>query len=291
MKEKIFDLEFLKKLDNLAINVSMTMNEGALGGRKSKAKGSSVEFSDFREYSLGDDFRRIDWNAYGRFDKLFVKLFMEEREAAVNIFLDCSKSMDFGEDKKSIMSLKLAAILSFLALNNLDRVSITRFKEEGIEKSSALTGRTMFTRILEYLQQTEFSGKIDLEALMKKVNLKDKGVSILISDFFTTGDLEASIKYLVYKKQQVILLHLLSEEELNPDLNGQIRLIDSETKLAKDISVTPNILKAYHKELTRFQSSIREFSKKLGVDYLLINSSEAIEKIIFEYFSKIGFIK
>ncbi|MDP4178692.1 MAG: DUF58 domain-containing protein, partial [Bacillota bacterium] len=101
MEEKIFDTEFLKKLDSIALNANITMSEGSSGSRKSKSKGSSVEFSDYREYTAGDDFRRVDWNAYGRFDRLFVKLFMEEREALINIFIDSSKSMNYGNPKKS----------------------------------------------------------------------------------------------------------------------------------------------------------------------------------------------
>ena len=108
MGEKLFDQEFFAKLNNLAIAMNTRMTYGIGGGRKSNAKGNSVEFSDFREYRLGDDIRRIDWNAYGRFDKLFVKLFMEEKEGLFQIFLDASKSMDFGEKNKSVCAQRIA---------------------------------------------------------------------------------------------------------------------------------------------------------------------------------------
>lgn len=290
VKDKIFDAEFFKKLENISINARMPMTEGASGGRKSKAKGSSVEFSDFREYALGDDFRRIDWNAYGRFDKLFVKLFMEEREALVNIFIDCSKSMDYGEQHKGTCALKLAAVLGYLALNNLDRVCINRVAGDNLAPSISYMGRGMFSRTIDFLQQTEFSGTTNLSSAIKKKDLKQRGISILISDFFTKGSLEEAIKYLVYKRQEVILIHILSKEEIEPELNGQVRLIDVETSEDVTISVTPKLLKLYRDKFNSFTSNLKEQTKRFNGSFLQICSEEPLEKIIFEHFTKEGII-
>ena len=130
--EKIFTDDFLKKLNKINMNLTLRLSSGYQGGRKSKAKGVSVEFSDYREYIKGDDFRRIDWNAYGRFDKFFIKVFMEEREGIFNFFLDTSKSMDYGKENKKIMALKIVAALSYIAINNLDRVNITTLESGNI---------------------------------------------------------------------------------------------------------------------------------------------------------------
>jgi uncharacterized protein (DUF58 family) len=290
MNNKIFDSEFLRKLDNIALSAKITMNEGSSGSRKSKAKGSSVEFSDFREYSIGDDFRRIDWNAYGRFDKLFVKLFMEEREALVNIFIDCSKSMDFGSPKKSFTALRLSGIFAFLALNNLDRVSMNSVKGSNLLQNPSVMGKNMFNRCLDYLGNIEFAGDTDLYSSIKKKNLQSRGISIIISDFFTKGSLEEAIKYLLYKNQQVVLIHVLSPEELSPELYGQVKLLDSETGVSQNISITPAILKAYEKNLNTFIGGIKAFSSKFGVSYIQVSSEEKIEKIVFEDLAKAGVI-
>lgn len=290
MEEKIFDTDFLKKLDSIALNAKMFMNGGASGGRKSKAKGSSVEFSDFREYTIGDDFRRIDWNAYGRFDRLFVKLFMEEREALINIFIDTSKSMDFGTPKKSILALKLAAVFSFMGVNNLDRVCINDMKDGMLKQAPSITGRTMFPRSIMYLQSINFSGTTDINACIRKKELKTRGISIILSDFFTKSGLEEAIKYLRYKNQEVILMHILSPEELQPDLQGQVRLVDSETGEAKNIVVTSALLSQYAKYLNSFTTKIKEFSNKMGASYIQVSSAEPIEKIIFENLTKANVI-
>lgn len=290
MEDKIFDAEFLKKLDNIALNAKITISGGASGSRKSKAKGSSVEFSDFREYSIGDDFRRIDWNAYGRFEKLFVKLFMEEREALVNIFIDSSKSMDFGEPKKSLTALKLGGVFAFLSLNNLDRVSINAIKGVNLNQSTAVAGKNMFHRCLDFLQKMEFSGETNINTSLKKKDLKTRGISVVISDFFSKDGFEEGIKYLLYKNQQVILIHVMSKEELNPEIFGQVRLVDSESGEERNMSITPTVLKYYEKNLNEFIGNIKGFSSKMGVTYVQVSSEDKIEKIIFDYLAHAGVI-
>jgi uncharacterized protein (DUF58 family) len=291
MNGRIFDTEFLKKLDAIAINVRMLMSEGGGGNRKSRSKGSSVEFSDFREYTIGDDFRRIDWNAYGRFDKLFVKLFMEEQEAMINVFVDASKSMDFGSPKKSELALKLAGVLSFLALNNLDRVCINSINKDSFKQSSAVTGRSMFDRCIAFLEGIDFSGETDLNAAVKKKNVRSRGMAVIISDFFTPGGIEEAIKYLLFKKQDVFLIHVLSPEELNPELEGQVRLLDSETGKVMDVAVTLALLKQYHSKLNEFNNSIKEFCSRMGAIYIQVSSADSIEKIVFEQFTGAGVIR
>ncbi|KUO69597.1 MAG: hypothetical protein APF77_08895 [Clostridia bacterium BRH_c25] len=290
MGDRIFDAEFLKKLDTIVINVRMMMNTGSGGNRKSRSKGSSVEFSDFREYSMGDDFRRIDWNAYGRFDKLFVKLFMEEREAMVNIFIDSSRSMYFGEPKKSLSAIKLSGILSYMALNNLDRVCINSLSGTLVRQSTALNSRGMFQRCADFLENMQFDGITDLNSCIKKKEFKGSGVAIVFSDFFNPGGIEAAVKYLLYKKQDVILVHILAPEELNPAMEGQVRLLDSETGEERDISVTPALLKQYDKELNAFINNIREFCSRMGATYIQVSSAEPIEKTVFEEFTRAGII-
>ena len=240
---------------------------------------------------MGDDFRRIDWNAYGRFDKLFVKLFMEEQEAMINIFVDSSKSMDFGSPKKSETALKLAGVLSFLALNNLDRVCINSLSKDSFKQSTAVTGRSMFDRCIVFLEDINFSGETDLNAAVKKKDVRSRGMAIVISDFFTPGGIEEAVKYLLFKKQDVFLIHVLSPEELNPELEGQVRLLDSETGKVMDVAVTPALLKQYHSKLNEFNSNIKEFCSRMGATYIQISSADSIEKIVFEQFTGAGVIR
>lgn len=285
MKEKVFDGDFYRKLESISLKARLTMTEGAAGGRKSKVKGSSVELSDFREYVPGDDYRRIDWNAYGRFEKLFLKLFMEEREALLNIFVDSSKSMDFGDKHKGHMALRVSAVLIYLALNNLDRVVLNRLQGDTLVQSPSYMGKGGFQKAIQFLETTDFNGNTNIAKAIKKRNLKSRGISIVISDFFTTGSIEEAIKYLAYKKQQIVFIQVLDEDELNPTFGGQVRLVDSETKEEVNITITPKLLKAYRDKLKAQQANLKELTKKYGGVFFQISSSDSIDKIVFDSFA------
>lgn len=283
----VFDKEFFNKLNNISINLNLKLSKGAQGGRKSRARGTSVEFSDFREYVHGDDFRRVDWNAYGRFEKLFIKLFMEEREGSFNIFIDCSKSMDFGEFNKGNLALKIAATLSYLGINNLDRVGIGSLKEDGFEILKASRGKESFIKIIKALEDLEFSGKTNLKRAILKNNFTNVGMTIIISDFLISDkekDLEEIVKYLTYKKQQVVFIQVLCEEERNPEFIGTKNVIDSETKEEIKVSITPRVLQLYKAKIKEYEDMLRNIVRKYGGIFIKVNSEEDIDKIILTDF-------
>ena len=283
----VFDKEFFNKLNNISIKLNLKLSKGAQGGRKSKARGTSVEFSDFREYVHGDDFRRVDWNAYGRSEKLFIKLFMEEREGNFNIFIDCSKSMDFGEFNKGNLALKIAATLSYLGINNLDRVGIGSLKEDGVEILKASRGKESFIKIIKALEDLEFSGKTNLKRAILKNNFNNVGMTIIISDFLISDkekDIEEIVKYLTYKKQQVVFIQVLCEEERNPEFIGTKNVIDSETKEEIKVSITPRVLQMYKAKIKEYEDMLRNIVRKYGGIFIKVNSEEDIEKIILTDF-------
>ena len=289
MSERLFNEDFFKKLNKINMHINFKLSSGTQGGRKSKAKGVSVEFSDYREYAPGDDFRRIDWNAYGRFDKFFVKVFMEEREGIFNFFIDKSKSMDYGAVNKKDTALKVIAALSYIALNNLDRVNIATMDNGNVESIKSAAGNKAFQRILRELENLEFKGSTDLAKSIKKRPLSPRGVSVIVSDFFNNQglkDLEDALKYLAFKKQDIILVQILSEEELNPEFNNEITFIDSETNENVKMSLTPNIIKEYKSTLKVYKKSIEDLAKKYGGKFISVSSSMEIEEIILGEFNK-----
>lgn len=289
MSERLFNEDFFKKLNKINMHINFKLSSGTQGGRKSKAKGVSVEFSDYREYAPGDDFRRIDWNAYGRFDKFFVKVFMEEREGIFNFFIDKSKSMDYGLINKKDTALKVVGALSYIALNNLDRVNISTMDSGSIENIKSAAGNKAFQRILRELENLEFNGSTDLTKSIKRRPLTPRGVSIVVSDFFNNEgirDLEDALKYLAFKKQDIILVQILSDEEINPDFNNEITFIDCETNENVKMSLTPNIIKEYKKALKLYKKSIEDLVRKYGGKFISVSSSMEIEEIILGEFSK-----
>ena len=289
MSERLFNEDFFKKLNKINMHINFKLSSGTQGGRKSKAKGVSVEYSDYREYAPGDDITRIDWNAYGRFDKFFVKVFMEEREGVFNFFIDKSKSMDYGLVNKKDTALKVVAALSYIVLNNLDRVNISTMDSGSIENIKSAAGNKAFQRILRELESLEFKGSTDLTKSIKKRPLTPRGVSVIVSDFFNNQgmkDLEEALKYLAFKKQDIILVQILSEEELNPDFNNEITFIDSETNENIKMSLTPSIIKEYKSTLKIYKKSIEDLVRKYGGKFISVSSSMEIEEIILGEFSK-----
>lgn len=281
LKSQLFDSDFLKKLEQMVITSKITLADGASGNRKSRAKGSSVEFSDYREYSIGDDFKRIDWNAYGRFEKLFIKLFMEEREAPIHIFLDNSKSMDWGEPNKSIVSRRLAAALSYISLSSYDRVSLVCMNNAVDKYKPDLRGKNSFSQILNLMESLEYTGTTDIYNTISKFNLKNgKGISIVISDLFTQGNLLDMINYLQYKKQEIYICHILAPQEVEPEIGMSLRLIDVETSEFRDVTASPDLIKSYKKVYKKFITNIEEKCKSRGVNYIFMESSVPIEKMV-----------
>jgi len=213
----LFDNEFMEKIRQISLHIQFEMDGTSAGNRKSRSKGSSVEFSDYREYSHGDDFRRVDWNAYGRFEKLFVKLYMEEREAPVNIFLDVSRSMDWGKPNKNIVSRRLAAALGYVCLSNFDRVSMYCADDTVQSMSGNVRGKNFFYKLTSLLESVQYTGKSNIQRAVENSWMGNtRGITVLISDFFTRGSFDELIKYLMYRKQRVYACHILSPQEIEP---------------------------------------------------------------------------
>lgn len=276
MEQSVFDSDFFDKLNTLKMSLYMRLSQGMSGIRKSSAKGSSVEFSDFREYILGDDIRRIDWNAYGRSDKLYIKQFMEEKEAIFQIFIDTSRSMTFGEIPKSKMALQTAGALSYIILNNLDRVYINEMKENSVSRGKGVTGTAAFSHVLADLERITFDGMTSLNKTILSRPVQMGGVSFIISDFLDPQGVEEAVKYLSYRKQTIVLIHILSKEEVEVDYEGTLNMLDMETGERVKITMSNATIKSYKEQLANMQASLRSLAKKYGVGYIFMRSDDSL---------------
>ncbi len=286
--QKIFDSSFFAGLHQMKLAAGIKMDGGMSGNRKSAAKGSSVEFSDFREYMLGDDIRRIDWNAYGRLDKLYVKEFMQEREGFLTVLLDGSQSMDFGRSSKGVCGQRIAGALGYLALANLDRVRFGCLKTAPVVHRS-LTGRQSLDRLLQQIGMVEFGGKTDLYQGVKQISFPRRGMTAVISDFFDkeTGRenlsaLQELIKYLRYQHQEVLLIQVLSEEEERPAMEGTVGLIDSETQEEMVLTMSNGLLREYQQAVRQFCKALQEMCSHYQAYYVHISSEEGLAAFLYQ---------
>ena len=233
MKNSYLNDGFFSRLETLALNLKADLR-GFFGGKHLvRTYGQTVEFADYREYMLGDDIRRIDWNLYSRFEKFFLKLFTDERQMHVQIFLDCSASVGKDEVKKGEYAVAIASALGFLAVHNMDKLSFHMLKGNKAENPyGTIVGKTSFFRAISELESVEFEGDTDIEkAITSCPNTSSgDGLTVIISDFFTDSNWKKAVDYLVYKKRQVLLVQVMTPDEIEPIYDGRLNLIDSEAE-------------------------------------------------------------
>lgn len=265
----IFTKEYLAKLERLSIGLTERLGAvGYSGGRKSSAKGSSLEFSDFREYVQGDDLRRVDWNGYGRFDKLYLKLFLEEKQAAVNLFVDTSSSMDFGG--KGTMAKAAAASLAYIAAGGGDRTQIFAFGEKAGAQKRGITKKAQLAETLDFMEGLEMGGGTDYMRAVRERSDIGRGVAVILSDFLSEQSPWNAVKLLQEKKQEVCLLRILTPEEIAPQSGGMVRLVDSETRETRDLELTEQAVSAYRQAFRSHEAALQEFCWRRGARFCQI---------------------
>ncbi len=300
MENTIFDEKFLQNLERLAILTRRTLAGQIQGERRSPKRGQSVEFADYRPYASGDDFRRIDWNAYARLERFFIKLFIEEEDITVHLLLDSSRSMDWGEPNKLEYAIRLAAALGYISMVGLDRVTVTVLGH-GSRRSGyylpPLRGKQQVFQLFTFLQSIQPDGKNPAEHLQAyAIKAASPGPVILISDFMNEGWKEG-ISQLAMRGFEPTIIHLLSPDEIDPahftepPLAGDFRLMDQETEQEVEITADFETLDAYHQQLTEWQGALQKFCGQRGAHYLPAVTSTSLETLLFSGLRKQGILR
>ncbi len=274
----LLDDAFLRKLDAFALVLREHARGGTGGMRRSKSMGSSVEFSDFRQYVPGDDPRRIDWNAFARFDRLFMKLFLDEQETTLRLLVDASASMGETDPDKWKLTQKLAAMFAYLALTRYDRVSVVLLQGETARPSQIFSGRQAFPRVEALLEAAMPQGETRLDAALARVPVTaGRGVCVLFSDLLTPHGWARGAMSLLHRRQELSVLQILSAQEMEPDLNGAIQLLDAEGEPPLDVMVSPETLRRYAEALNAFLEETKRFCHARALPYLLLRGDMALE--------------
>ncbi len=292
-KTPLLDPEFLHKLEQLEL-VSRKIIVGRMKGeRKSKRRGSSVEFAEHRNYTVGDDLRHIDWNVYGRLDKLFLKLFLEEEDLHVYTLLDTSLSMDFGTPTKLHYGKQVAAALAFIGLVNHDRVILDSFAAKLDQGIPSVRGRSQMWRVVDYLEKLAASGDSNLKAAAREFAIRHagKGVVVVISDFMDKHGYEDALRYLLARNMDIFVIHLLSREEVEPELVGDLRLVDVEDDDATEITMSAPLLRRYKDNLNAFVAGLKEWCTRRGITYIFTTNQYPFDKLVLNYLRERGLVK
>jgi uncharacterized protein (DUF58 family) len=292
-QKPLLEPQFLHKLEQLEL-VSRKIFLGLMKGeRKSKKKGQSVEFADYRNYVKGDDLRHLDWNLYARLDRLFIRLFQEEEDLHFYVLIDNSLSMDFGGPSKLHYARQIAAALGFIGLCNMDRVVIEAFNDNITQTLPAVRGRKSLWRLLDFLQKIESGGPSNLRESLKTFTMKSsgKGIVILLSDMMDKEGYEDALRYLVARQYDIYVIQILSQEELEPALLGDLKLVDIEDADEAEITVSGPLIKRYKQNLAAFQASLQEFCNRRGITYLMTSNTEPFDKLVLNYLRRRGLVR
>ncbi len=288
--------EFFSRLETLALNLRANL-AGFFGGKHLvRTYGQTVEFADYREYMLGDDIRRIDWNLFSRFEKYFLKLFTDERQMHTQIFLDCSASMGKDNPRKAAYAVGVAAALGFLSVHNMDKASFRLIKGSKAEDPfGTIVGKTNFFKAISDLEKISFDGDADLaKAITGCADMgTNDGLTVIISDFFSENDWKKAIDYLVYKRRQVLLIQVLSPEEEDPSYTGRVNLIDAESYDLADpknmkMNITRDMLIAYNEALSDLKGELKSYCVSRESDFISVTTAKPIEKMLFGELLKVG---
>lgn len=284
--------DLLAKLERLEL-VSRKVFRGRMKGeRRSKRKGQSVEFADFRNYVPGDDLRLIDWNLYARLDQLFLKLFQEEEDLHIYALIDCSESMNFGTPTKLRVAKQLAAALGYVGLCRADRVSVQAIGRQG-RHAPVLRGRSGLWKMLQYLDGVESGDNVSLHDGIKDFALRNSGtgVCVLISDLMDKEGFESALRMLVGRRMDVFVMHVLSPEELDPPLRGDRRLIDCEDGDQAEITINHYVLDRYQETLQKFLGAVKTFCSRRSIVYIPVNTEQPVDEVMTHYLRKRGVVR
>jgi uncharacterized protein (DUF58 family) len=284
--------ELLARLERLEL-VSRKVFRGRMKGeRKSKRKGQSVEFHDFRNYVPGDDLRLIDWNLYARLDQLFLKLFQEEEDLHFYALIDASESMNFGDPTKLHIAKQLAAALGYVGLCRADRISVQFLGPPG-RRAPVLRGRASLWKMLQYLESVDSGHNVSLYEGVKDFSIRNSGtgVVVLLSDLMDKAGYESALRMLIGRRMDVFVMHVLSPEEIDPPLRGDRRLVDVEDGDVAEITVNAYALEKYHETVKSFIGSIKTFCSRRSIVYIPVHTETPVETIVTKYLRERGVVR
>lgn len=290
-EEGILDTAFLRRLERLALRVRRSIPGQMKGEQRSPRRGASVEFTDYREYVSGDDLRHVDWNLAARLDRLFVKLFVEEEDLLLALLIDTSQSMDFGTPTKFRCAVQIAATLGYIALTSHDRVCVYPCAGQPALPLPVQRGRPGILPFLRYLGQLHPAGSTRFATSLHRYagDTHHRGIVVVLSDCLAP-DWSEGLKALMARGYQVTLIHILAPEEILPQLTGDLRIIDSETGQAIDVSITPAVLARYRHTLNAFRTRVEHFCHRHSIQYLHIASDMPVETVVLRALQRIGLV-
>jgi hypothetical protein len=298
--ERVDDLignELMARIGQLDL-VSRKIFSGKIQGEcRSKRRGQSVEFADFRQYVHGDDLRFIDWNIFGRLDRLFLKIFLEEEDLSLVVAVDASASMDWGDPSKFVFAQRLAMALGYIGLVNHNRVTLAAFGGEGgLQVLKNLRGRRKTAEMGRWLLDLKPGGADTFEESMKSLALgrQGRGVMVVLSDFLLKGGYEKGLRYVAGRGFDLWCMQTLAPQEIDPaahGLAGDWRLTDLEDRDETEVTASPGLIEQYRANLGAWCANLRDFAVRRSIMHMVVDTSTEVDELLLEYMRRRGLLR
>ncbi len=296
--DKVFDEKTRRKLEQVMLWSSRVRAGAMKGERRSTKRGTSIEFADYRNYTRGDDLRRLDWNVFARLQRPYIKLLEDEEDLAVHIILDTSASMDWPKDEsaehnKFTFARRLAAGLAYTSLTSNDRMMVTAVSDSGADSFGPARGQVQGIPMLKFMSGLKAQGVTDLNPVLINYALRARrpGLCFIISDMFSPSGYLDGINALMGRGYEVVMIHVLAPEELEPPMAGDLRLIDAETGQPQEVTIDASMREMYMRRLEAWREEIRADCRKRGAHYLMVDTSVTWEKLILQDMRRLGLLK
>jgi uncharacterized protein (DUF58 family) len=292
-RDRLFSDQFLKKLEYLYLVSKKVFAGRVRSERRTRKTGAGIEFADHRDYTAGDDVRYIDWNLYGRMDKLLLRLFEEEEDLSIYMLLDCSRSMQIGDPIKLHYAMQVVAALCYVGLANLDRVSIVPFADELHERLPPARGKGRIFKVFDFLRGVEPGGLTSLGSCLTQFvhQTKRRGLAVVVSDFYDPIGFEEGLNVLRYHKFEPFVIQVFDQKEADPPLHGDLTLIDCETGEPKEVTISASILEQYRKEHARYCEELEGFCTARAVPFFRTHTGIPFDDLVLRVFRAGGFLK
>lgn len=287
----LLDIRDVRVLERLRLKPRKSFTGRVRGERLAREKGVSLEFKDYREYSDGDDLRHLDWNVLARLGVPIVKTYQDEEDLPVYLLVDSSKSMDYGEPGKLKMALRLAAAFGVVAARGGDSVQGVSLADTP-SRTRFLRGRRGVVTLMGWLDSIRGKGERPVAFHLKQAAkvMGRTGLAVLLTDGMDEH-LAPSLGQLSAAGHEVWVVQILSPFELDPGIEGDLRLIDAESGSAVEITANGPTLEAYRKNLAAHNETLKQSVLRYGGRYALVSSNDSVSKVFSEVFKKAGWVE
>jgi uncharacterized protein (DUF58 family) len=288
-----------RRFEPLQLYASRIRSGAMKGERRSIKRGTSIEFADYRNYTPGDDLRKLDWNVYARLERPYIKLLEDEEDLAVHILLDNSASMDWqpegasDDHNKYLFARRLLAGLAYISLTTGDRLQLASLSNDARTQTKPMRGKPFTVQMLQYVQNIPATGVTDLNLSLRDYALRTKraGLTLIISDMFSPTGFWEGVNTLLSKGHEVAILHVLSPDEVTPPMAGDLRLVDVETGRAQEVSIDATMREIYEERLNAWLDDIRNTCGKRGVHYIMATSDTPYERVMLYDLRRLGVVR